>query len=47
MPIQIKRIYEDVAETDGKRILVDDVTDYVICVSFDSKGQVIDISMES
>ena len=23
MPIQIKRIYEDVAETDGKRILVD------------------------
>ena len=27
--------------------LADDVTDYVICVSFDSKGQVIDISMES
>ena len=23
MPIQIKRIYEDVAETDAKRILVD------------------------
>ena len=27
--------------------LADDVTDYVICVSFNSKGQVIDISMES
>ena len=27
--------------------LADDVTDYVICVSFDLKGQVIDISMES
>lgn len=27
--------------------LPDEITNYVICVSFDSKGQVIDISMES
>jgi len=27
--------------------LPDEITQYVICVSFDAKGQVIDISMES
>lgn len=38
-------------ETDSREMLdftlPDEITQYVICVSFDAKGQVIDISMES